>query len=90
VRKDGRPFLRVTGTAAADRLADAWLELGKGAEPSAWQRLSAVKATLLEEPAVLADVPAEALSGADVWVLRLSVAHENGRRREARRQLTIR
>jgi subtilisin family serine protease len=82
VRKGGKPHLRVTGTATADRFGKATLYLGQGAAPKKWLRVNvAIKETI--DNATLMDLPAGLFRGAKEWTIRLVTEHENGSRREA-------
>lgn len=82
-RRDGAVVVRITGTADADRLASARIELGQGEAPTTWRSVS----RRIERPVrdgVLDDVAAQNFAGSTVWVLRLVVEHANGTRRESR------
>ena len=87
-KTDGGVFVRVNGTADADRFASAWIEIGRGESPTEWRRSSrtldkAVRAGVLD------DLPAQQFTGAPVWTLRLIVQHANGKRRETRHVLRL-
>jgi hypothetical protein len=87
-KTDGGVFVRVNGTADADRFASAWIEIGRGESPTEWRRISrtldkAVRAGVLD------DLPAQQFAGAPVWTLRLIVQHANGKRRETRHVLRL-
>jgi subtilisin family serine protease len=88
VQAGGRTLVRVLGTAAADKLAEAHLEIGAGENPTRWQKVLKP----LAKPVVagaLGDIPAEAFTGGDRWTLRLIVTDAKGLRREARFKLTL-
>ena len=82
-RKDGGVFVRVMGTADADRLASARIELGQGESPATWRSVSR-RIDRAVRDGVLDDLPAQSFAGATVWTLRLVVEHANGKRRESR------
>jgi hypothetical protein len=84
----GQTVVRVQGTAQADRLREAWLELGRGGSPTSWKRVGAT----LRRPVsggVLGDLPATELAGSTSWTIRVIVQHQNGRQREARFALNL-
>lgn len=88
VNKDGRPWVRVSGTADADRLRRAWIELGRGENPEEWKRVSdRIRESVRDGPVY--DVNVKHLRGGKTWTLRLIVEHENGTRREARFVLNL-
>jgi subtilisin family serine protease len=78
----------VKGSARADRFKQAWIEVGQGAEPSRWKRVSKTLAAPVNL-GVIDTLPAEAFDAAGRWTLRLIVEHHDGQRREARRALDI-
>ena len=87
-KTDARVFVRVNGTADADRFASAWIEIGRGESPTEWRRISRT----LDKPVragVLDDLPAQQFAGAPVWTLRLVVQHANGKTRETRHVLRL-
>ena len=81
-------FVRVTGIARADRFDKAWVEVGHGDKPGAWKRASGT-ITAPVALGVLEDLPADMFDAPGRWTLRLTVAHADGSRREARRTLDI-
>ncbi len=88
VKKQGRPWVRVLGTADANRFRRAWLELGRGENPEEWKRVS----DRISKPVhdgTLFDVNVKHLRGSKTWTLRLIVEHRNGTRREARFVLNL-
>jgi subtilisin family serine protease len=87
-RTDGGLFVRVNGTADADRFDSAWIEIGRGESPTEWRRVSRT----LPKPVragMLDDLPAQQFAGAPVWTLRLIVRHANGKSRETRHVLRL-
>jgi hypothetical protein len=83
VKKDDGQYVRVTGTAAADRLKDARIEIGEGDNPTAWQAVgSTLQASV--NAGVLAEIPAGAFRSAKVWTVRVVSTHAGGRSREGR------
>ena len=88
VQAGGKPRVRVTGTADADALKSAWIEIGAGESPTEWKKVSAA----LLQPVrggTLADIDAETLRSSARWTLRLVTEHRDGRRREARFLLSL-
>ena len=82
------PQLFMHGTADADALKSARLEIGEGETPASWKPVAEVKKAA--GPAgVLGDIPAGALKGAKVWQIRIVVEHKDGSVREARFKLTV-
>lgn len=88
VEIDGRTHIRVKGTAAADQLAQAWVEIGKGAKPNSWRRVSPYLEKSVRSDTV-ADIPAAEFRGAKRWTIRIVTEHKNGRKREARFDLKL-
>ena len=88
VRIEGRTHIRVKGTAAADQLARAWVEIGKGANSASWRRVSAYLDKSVRG-GVIADIPAGDFSGSKRWTVRIISEHRNGRKREARFDLKL-
>ena len=82
------PTLEVDGSANADALAEAHLEIGAGEEPSSF---TAVGTPLTKgvTKGILGTVDATAFSGSSVWIIRIVVRHKNGRMREARFRLQL-
>lgn len=88
VQKGGTQVVRVHGTADADDLKSARIEIGQGEAPATWKSVGAAKKGASPD-SVLGDIPATALKGAKVWQIRVIVEHKNGSVREARFKLTI-
>lgn len=88
-RKDGQVYVVPSGVAAADRLERAWIEVGKGKDPSEWVKASA-ETTKPVQGGPLALVPASHFAGPGLWTIRLIVEHADGSRREARHELNLR
>jgi len=86
--KGGKPFVQVTGTAAADQWKTAWIEIGAGESPTQWKKVSR-DLTQPVRGAVLDELDAENFRTAKKWTLRLVVEHKNGQRREARFVLSL-
>lgn len=77
----GKTVLRVTGTANADKLKRAWIEIGAGERPKKWKKVSGnIKKPV--QQGVLADLDVKHLKGAAQWTLKLVTEHKNGKRRE--------
>ena len=86
VKTGTRPFVRVTGTADADQLEKAWVEIGAGEKPTEWKNVSWALSSPVRE-AKLADIPTYLFAGSNRWTIRVITEHQNGRRREARSRL---
>lgn len=83
VQKDGQTYVRVSGTASADRFAGARIEIGAGEDPAQWRQAgSEIDSSVTT--GVLQDIAASEFAGAKAWTLRLIARHENGRTRENR------
>jgi subtilisin family serine protease len=88
VQAQGRTMVRVLGTATADKLAEAHLEIGAGESPAHWKKvLKPLSRPVVAGP--LGDIPADAFAGADGWTLRVIVTDTKGLRREARFKLNL-
>ncbi len=88
VQVNGRPYVRVTGTANADRMDKAWLEIGAGDDPKNWTKAGG-EITKPVAAGVLGDIPPQAFGGAKRWTLRVITVHKNGRTRENRFVLNL-
>ena len=87
-RDRGAQVVRVLGTADANMLKSARIEIGKGDNPTEWKAIGPVKKG--QGPnSVLGDIPASAFAGSKVWQLRVIVEHGSGAQREARFKLTL-
>ena len=88
VQVNGKPVLRLIGTADASEFDSASLMLGRGKEPGKWLRVK----QRIDEPVrggVLMELPAGAFRGAKEWTIRLIARHKNGTEREARFSVTL-
>lgn len=81
------PGVRVLGSVGADRLAEAFVEIGRGESPTQWTRVLAGLAPT--ENGELGVIGADAFRGAPVWTLRLTVVGAGGMQREARFRLSL-
>ena len=88
VQKGKAQAVRVRGTADANAIKSAQLEVGQGEMPTSWKRVGAVKRSAGPDT-VLGDIPAAALQGAKVWRVRVRVEHKDGTTREARFKLSL-
>ncbi len=80
--------LRINGTAAADKLKSAWIELGEGENPDDFERVG----SKLKKPVIgdaITDVDVNELRGSTIWTLQLVVEHKDGTRRVNRYQLNL-
>lgn len=88
VQKPDGMYVRLSGTADADRFHAAWVEYGEGEAPAAWHRIPDALRGVVRDGA-LADLSAELFRASSTWTLRLVVEHESGARREARHVLRL-
>jgi hypothetical protein len=88
VQKGGAQAVRVHGTADANALKSARIEIGAGETPTTWKGVGPAQKAAGPD-SVLGDIPAVALKGARVWQIRLVVEHNNGSVREARFKLSL-
>jgi subtilisin family serine protease len=88
IQKGGNQVVRVHGTADANSLKAARIEVGRGESPTSWIRIGAAQKGPGPD-SVLGDIPAAALRGATVWQIRVIVEHSNGSTREARFKLSL-
>jgi len=88
VQANGRQAVEVKGTATANRMRAAWIEIGQGENPTEWKKVTD-NITRPVENGVVGDVEARNFAGAKVWTVRVVVEHENGRKREARYVLRL-
>lgn len=88
VVEGGKPYLRVSGTAAADTLGNAWLEIGAGDAPTSWLKVSRDIHDNITD-GILDAVDANHFAAAKRWTLRVVVQHKSGRQREARFLLNL-
>ncbi len=85
---NGHTVVRVSGTANADRLKEAYIEIGAGDAPTSWQRVSrTISAPVVG--GVLDDLDPSVFAGNKVWTLRVIAVNQNGRQREARYKLSL-
>ncbi len=84
----GKPVAQVAGTADANAFARAWVEVGRGENPESWQRIGEPLKSAVRQ-GLLGNIPATALQGSPVWIIRVITEHSNGSRREARYRLNI-
>ncbi|RZV34935.1 MAG: hypothetical protein EX272_11600 [Chromatiales bacterium] len=80
---DGQTFLEAFGTAAADQLASARLEIGQGQSPTSWKSVGGVFAEGVNNGS-LGQIPIDSMAGGGTWTIRLLVRHANGSERENR------
>ena len=88
VQEGKRTVVRLRGTADADMLRRAWLEIGEGKEPTDWKKVSGNIERAVNDD-TLADIEATHFQGAKQWSVRLFVEHKNGERREARFEMNV-
>jgi subtilisin family serine protease len=88
VQKSGAQAVRIRGTADANELKAARVEIGQGEEPQSWKSIGPA-AKSAGPDATLSDIPASAFTGSKVWQIRVIVEHKNGSQREARFKLSL-
>ncbi len=88
VARNGKPVLRVVGTADANEFKEAILRLGKGSDPKKWFEVN-VKITNPVTENTLIELPAGVFKGTKQWTIRLITRHKNGSEREARFSLKL-
>jgi subtilisin family serine protease len=88
VQAGGKVAVRVRGTADANALKSARLEIGQGDNPASWKSVGAARKGAGPD-AILGEIPAAALQGAKVWQIRVLVEHKSGATREARFKLNL-
>jgi subtilisin family serine protease len=88
VQKGGAQAVRVHGTAAANGMKSASIEIAQGDNPREWTRIGPAQKSDTAD-GVLGDIPAARLKGAKVWHVRVLVEHDNGSKREAGFKLTV-
>jgi subtilisin family serine protease len=88
VQQGGNQVVRVFGTADADALKSARIELGQDENPKNWKAIGPANKEAGPN-AALGDIPVSALAGAKVWTIRVVVQHNGGTQREARFKLKL-
>ena len=88
VQKGGAQVVRVHGTADANALKSARIDIGKGEAPTEWTTIGPAAEGAGPDD-VLGDIPAPKFSGAKVWQIRVFVTHANGSTREAHFRLAL-
>lgn len=85
---DGRTVVRVSGTASADQLKEAYIEIGVGDAPTSWKRVSrTISAPVVG--GVLDDLDPSVFAGSKDWTLRVVAVDQDGKQREARYKLSL-
>jgi subtilisin family serine protease len=88
VQKGGAQAVRVFGSADANALKAARVEIGAGENPRSWKAVGTPKKTAGPE-GVLAEIPATNFAGSPVWQIRVVATHNSGATREARFRLKL-
>ena len=88
VTRNGKPVLRVTGTADANEFKEAVFRLGKGANPEKWFEVNLKIANPVTTDTLI-ELPAGIFKGAKQWTIRLITRHKDGSEREARFSLKL-
>ena len=88
VKTGGSQAVRVHGTADANALKSATIQIGAGESPSTWKSVGAAQKTGSPD-GVLGDIPATAFAGSPLWQIRIVVTHGSGATREARFRLKL-
>jgi subtilisin family serine protease len=88
VQKGGNQSVRVHGTADANSVKSARIDIGKGEAPTEWTTIGpATKGAGPDD--VLGDIPATKFAGSKVWQIRVVISHANGSTREAHFRLAL-
>jgi len=87
-KKEGKFFIEISGRAMANHFKRAWLEAGKGSNPTAWVKVSD-DITGPVDSGPLALILPKYFRGGKEWSLRLIVEHQNGFKRESRFKLKL-
>lgn len=88
VQTGGKQAVRVRGTADANALKSARIEVGQGDAPTSWKQVGTARRNAGPD-GILGEIPANAFQGAKVWQVRVLVEHTNGATREARFKLNL-
>jgi subtilisin family serine protease len=88
VSRADKQYLRVIGTADADRFEAAEVMIGAGDSPTKWRKLKTQLKTARRN-APLIDLPAGLFKGAKQWTIRILTLHKDGSKREARFKVTL-
>lgn len=88
VQTGGKQAVRVLGTADANALKYARIEIGQGEAPTNWKQVGTARKNAGPD-GILGEIPATAFQGAKVWQIRVLVGHTNGATREARLKLNL-
>jgi subtilisin family serine protease len=91
VRGAGGAAVEVRGVAAGSRLDRYEIELGQGAEPSAWKTVATERGrSVASDDGLIGQIPMRAITARGAWTVRLRVFDTAGRVKEARGALTVR
>ena len=88
VQTGGKQAVRVRGTADANTLKSARIEIGQGDAPTSWKQVGTAKKNAGPD-GILGEIPATAFQGAKTWQVRVLIEHTNGATREARLKLNL-
>jgi subtilisin family serine protease len=80
--------VRVHGTADANALKSAVIQIGAGENPTTWKSIGPAQKSAGPD-GVLYDIPATAFAGSPAWQIRLLITHGSGATREARFKLNL-
>lgn len=87
-KKEGKFFIEVSGRAMANNFKRAWVEAGKGNNPTEWVKVSDDITAPINRGQLALILPKH-FRGEKQWTLRLIVEHENGFKRESRFSLKL-
>lgn len=88
VQAGGKQAVRVRGTADANALKSARIEIGQGEAPTSWKQVGVARKSAGSD-GLLGEIPASAFQGGKTWQIRVLVEHANGATREARLKLNL-
>gem|GEM_PF-1530860 len=87
-KKEGKFYIEVSGRAMADNFKRAWIEAGKGNNPTEWVKVSDDITAPINRGQLALILPKH-FRGEKQWTLRLIVEHQNGFKRESRFSLKL-
>jgi len=88
VQKGGAQSVRVHGTADANAMKSARLDIGAGETPTSWKPAGVAQKGAGPD-SVLGEIPALSFKGSPIWQIRVVVTHNTGTTREARFRLKL-
>jgi len=87
-QEQGKPVIKVVGTADGNRLERYEVQVGQGEAPARWKTVAAQKGRSVED-GVLAAIPISEITARGKWSVRVLVTDRDGRSKEARGALDV-